>query len=393
MYNDGTPHQHSTQDGSGQSSPKIMVLQDDSDPNQSFDWLHSTFGCSASDMQRAFDFNTPIMTSDRVDAEPESLPGLHPMIDNIHYPRLFSPQVCHAPYTIPRRYRPSPSPREGTSQSAASFDPSPSPVLDVLPPAPTAPLAPSPALSPAPSPAPSLAPATSAQIVPSILFGLADLTQAKLVALFRLKCKIFASSFLPNDDSATKKMATDCLDKVCRNSPELSAWTKMTNGKDEIVKMCSALVTIRKNMQALTRSAVLWGYGLHQLLHTEKKGVIKEFVGSLLINEAFLRGVITVNGERVNIPFAHQALQYYIRQLLFHDKQYRKFIGIERNLKPLYTYTSVLFKWALTEMSSGAFKDTDFKIIDATAEHDDMVTLFETLTKEQIDALTTSVFD
>jgi hypothetical protein len=83
---------------------------------------------------------------------------------------------------------------------------------------------------------------------------------------------------------------------------------------------------------------------------------------------------------------------YYLRQLLFHDRQYRHFIGNERNLQPLYTYTSVLFKWALTELSSGAFKDLDFKIIDAITDHDNMVKLFKTLTTKQRDALTASVF-
>ncbi|KAG1837131.1 hypothetical protein C8R48DRAFT_680390 [Suillus tomentosus] len=78
-----------------------------------------------------------------------------------------------------------------------------------------------------------------------------------------------------------------------------------------------------------------------------------------LVSSTLLASVTPVNGESVNIPFAHQAIQYHIRQLLFHDKQYRQFIGIERNLKPLYTYTSVLFKWALTEMSSGKFKDME----------------------------------
>jgi hypothetical protein len=51
-----------------------------------------------------------------------------------------------------------------------------------------------------------------------------------------------------------------------------------------------------------------------------------------------------------------------------------------------------LFKWALTELSSGAFKDLDFKIVDAITDHDNMVKLFKTLTTKQRDALTASVF-
>jgi Domain of unknown function (DUF6532) len=188
----------------------------------------------------------------------------------------------------------------------------------------------------------------------------------------------------------------------------LLAWSKTKDGSNEITRMCSALVTIRKNIQSLTRSAVLWGYNLHQILHTEKE-VVKNFIGDLLDDEAFLRGVINashfvfvfylrltlfqVNGKDVYIPFGNRAMRYYVRQLLFHDRQYKQFIETKRNIQPLYTYTSVLFKWALAEMSSGEFRELDFKIAEATKDHDAMVKLFKTLTKEQLDALTASIFD
>ncbi|KAG1893122.1 uncharacterized protein F5891DRAFT_986188 [Suillus fuscotomentosus] len=152
---------------------------------------------------------------------------------------------------------------------------------------------------------------------------------------------------------------------------ELLAWSKTADGSNEITRMCSALVTIRKNIQALTRSAVLWGYNLHQLLHTEKE----------------------VNGKDVNIPFGSRAMQHYIHQLLYHDRQYKHFIENKRNIQPLYTYTSVLFKWALTEMSSGVFRELDFKIAEAIKDHDTMVKLFKTLTREQLDALTANILD
>ncbi|KAG1779367.1 hypothetical protein EV702DRAFT_1043815 [Suillus placidus] len=48
--------------------------------------------------------------------------------------------------------------------------------------------------------------------------------------------------------------------------------------------------------------------------------------------------------KNVDIPFANVALLYFIRQLLFHDRQYKQFIGEAQNLQPLFTYTSVLFK-------------------------------------------------
>jgi len=170
----------------------------------------------------------------------------------------------------------------------AHCDLSPSPVLDVPPPAP-APAAPAP---------------VPAQVV---VFGLANLSKVKVAALFQMKRSIFSTSFLPKDDSVTKMMATNCLNaQVCHSGKptwvvgclllieyslliaELAAWATTKAGQDEITKMCNALITIRKNMQFLTCSAVLWGYSLHQLLDTEEKEVIKEFVDNLLKNDAFL---------------------------------------------------------------------------------------------------------
>jgi hypothetical protein len=69
---------------------------------------------------------------------------------------------------------------------------------------------------------------------------------------------------------------------------ELTAWATTKAGQDEITKMCDALIMIRKNMQFLTCSTVLWGHGLYQLLDTEEKEAIKEFVDNLLKNDAFL---------------------------------------------------------------------------------------------------------
>ncbi|KAG1885373.1 hypothetical protein F4604DRAFT_1918063 [Suillus subluteus] len=375
----------------GVTPPKDSAMAHELRPNfQPFDWLHSTFECSAldmthsaSDIQKAFDFDNIITTNDR----PQSLLDPHSMVNNIHYPRLLSPRVRHAPYIIPRRHR-------------LSLSPVLPPALEALrPPAPAAPPPAPAALPPAPA-APPPAPAVPARAAPSvslITFGMADLNKVKAAALFQVKCGIFNSSFLPEDDSIIKQMATDCLNAQVCHSVELSAWAKTTPGEEEVTKLCSALVTFRKSMQGLTRSAVLWCYDIHQLLDTEKKVAIKGFIDKLLQNEAFLRGVIKasnfVNRQDVEVPFWIIGMRYHIRQLLCHDRRYKQFIGNNRNIQPLYTFTGVLFKWALSEMSSGTFKDLDFKIADAIEDHKHMVKLFETLTKEQIDALTAGVLD
>ncbi|KAG2336115.1 hypothetical protein BDR05DRAFT_953583 [Suillus weaverae] len=225
------------------------------------------------------------------------------------------------------------------------------------------------------------------------MFSIGDLNRVKAVVLHQVKCGIFNTSFLPKDDLVIKQLATDCLTAQVHHNTELSAWATTTHGAEEITKMCSTLITIRKNMQFLTWSAVLWGYTIHQLLRTETKAAVKIFVGNLIKKDAFLRGVINVNGVDVEVPFANVGMQFHIWQLLCYDRRYRQFISENQNVQPLYTFTSVLFKWALSELATGAFKEIDFKIADAFNKHEKMVTLFKTLMKEQIKVLTADVLD
>jgi hypothetical protein len=66
----------------------------------------------------------------------------------------------------------------------------------------------------------------------------------------------------------------------------------MSDGELEVSKLCKALGTIKKNIQFLSRSAVLWGYDLHSLLMEKPKKEVKEFVCRLIKNNRFLFGVI-----------------------------------------------------------------------------------------------------
>ncbi|KAG1734379.1 uncharacterized protein EDB91DRAFT_1250892 [Suillus paluster] len=344
-------------------------------PDQPFDWVrHNTF-----------DFDNPV-----IEGGPPLL-GSQSMLNEAYYSQLSSPQVHHAPYTISqwRHHRDifshAVEQGEGSSQSAAFDNPPPVPGV----PPPTL-VTPSPTPPPVPSPVLSSVPA--AQPVPSIMFGLADLGDVKAKALLQMKRSIFDSSFLPSDNSDVERMARACITAQVSHSIELTAWATMKAGKKEIVKLCTALTTLRKNIQFLTRSAMLWGYGLHWLMHMESKQEVKKFVKSLIQDDFFLRGVINphhlfsflvddrscyfiqVNGTNVDIPFGNVAILYYIQQLLFHDRQYKHHIGMKQNLRPL------------------EFKDLDFKLTEATTEHVAMEMLFNTLSDEQHCALTASVY-
>ncbi|KAG2348644.1 hypothetical protein BDR05DRAFT_996016 [Suillus weaverae] len=140
--------------------------------------------------------------------------------------------------------------------------------------------APFPVPFPAPSPMPS--PMAAVQTMPLIVFGLADLSDVNAEALLQMKFKIFNSSFLPSDNSDVEEMAKACMTAQVSHSAELTTWSKTKAGKKEIAKLCTTLTTLRKNIQFLACSAVLWGYDIHLLMHTEGKHIVKKFVKSLI---------------------------------------------------------------------------------------------------------------
>jgi len=261
---------------------------------QSSDRMHSLF-----DVHNA---------GNRVEGEPpvnlEPAVGHQHDFNRLRYHRTLS---RHTPYTVSKRRNDYLTLRdvehgEGSSHSAAqSVLPL---VLDSQPVTVPPPVAPT-----TPSPTPVVLPQSALNSCTSVVFGVADLPKVKAAALFRMKCTIFINSFFL-DTATVGKMARQCMDAevshdgkllelvvqnchwLTRNVDDLVAWSKTSDGEVEVSKLCKALGTIKKNIQFLSRSAVLWGYDLHYLLMEKPKKEVKEFISKLIKNNRFLYGVI-----------------------------------------------------------------------------------------------------
>ncbi|KAG1890770.1 hypothetical protein F4604DRAFT_1913560 [Suillus subluteus] len=182
----------------------------------------------------------------------------------------------HTPYIASNRYSNRLTPRdighgEGPSHSAMQGLPPPvpdaQPVTPVVPP--TAPTA----LSPAPQ-------LVSTSFIP-VIFGITDISKVKSAALLQMKCKVFTNSFFEDVDTV-KNMAQQSMDAVISHDIDLVAWSKTEKGKSEVDKLSKAFGTIKKTIQTLSRSAVLWGYDLHYILMMEPPKEVKKIVCGLV---------------------------------------------------------------------------------------------------------------
>jgi len=261
---------------------------------QSSDWMHGLF-----DVHNA---GNGVEGGPSVDLEPAA--KHHHDFNHLCYHRTSSQ---HTPYTVSKRCNDYLTPRdvehgEGSSHSTAqSVLPL---VLDTQPVT-----VPSPVVPKAPSPIPVALPQSVLNSWTSVVFGVADLSKVKSAALFQMKCTIFINSFFL-DVATVGKMARKCMDaKVSHDGKllkltirdchwlswcvdDLVAWSKTSDSELEVSKLCKALGTIKKNIQFLSHSAVLWGYDPHYLLMEKPKKEVKEFVCRLIKNNIFLFGVI-----------------------------------------------------------------------------------------------------
>ncbi|KAG2128413.1 hypothetical protein BD769DRAFT_1387458 [Suillus cothurnatus] len=218
----------------------------------------------------------PKMSYERPDPLIQSSNWMHGLFDVHNTSNGVEGGPSHTPYTISKRRNDYLTPHdvehsEGSSHSAAqSVLPL---VLDTQPvtiPSPVVPKAPSP--------------------VPVALLHVTDLSKVKSAALFRMKCTIFINSFFL-DAATVRKMAHKCMDAEVSHDDDLVAWSKTSDGELEVSKLCKALGTIKKNIQFLSHSAVLWGYDLHYLLMEKPK---KE-----------------IQGKKVEITFGNIAIRYF----------------------------------------------------------------------------------
>ncbi|KAG2124735.1 hypothetical protein BD769DRAFT_1669217 [Suillus cothurnatus] len=220
---------------------------------QSSDWMHGLF-----DVHNA---GNGVEGGPSVDLEPAA--KHHHDFNHLCYHQTSSQ---HTPYTVSKRRNNYLTPRdvehgEGSSHSTAqSVLPL---VLDTQPVTIPSPVVPK-ALSP----------------IPVALLHVADLSKVKSAALFQMKCTIFINSFFL-DVATVGKMARKCMDAKVSHDDDLVTWSKTSDGEFEVSKLCKALGTIKKNIQFLSHSVVLWGYDLHYILMEKPKKEVKEFVSTV----------------------------------------------------------------------------------------------------------------
>ncbi|KAG1812250.1 uncharacterized protein BJ212DRAFT_1301749 [Suillus subaureus] len=81
------------------------------------------------------------------------------------------------------------------------------------------------------------------------------------------------------------------------------------------------------------------------------------------------------------------------KELFLHDRKYINYIGQDQDIQHLLNFIGVLFKWALSELSTGKFKDQDFKMNKKTHEYPkELKKLFDAMPIEHHNALVRSIF-
>lgn len=204
----------------------------------------------------------------------------------------------HDSYLIPHNIEHREGPSNSAPQSVLPLVPDAQPVTPVVPP-------------PAPtvlSPVPDTLQSVSSTFIP-VIFRVSKLPKVTSGALFRMKCTIFINCFFADADTV-QKMAQSSMNAEISNdgkllkfsawelSPmtwsvvELVAWSKTKDGRLEVDKLCKVLGTIKKNIQFLSRSAVLWGYDLHNALMMKHAKEVKKIINCLVKDKRFIFGVI-----------------------------------------------------------------------------------------------------
>ncbi|KAG1859112.1 hypothetical protein C8R48DRAFT_774923 [Suillus tomentosus] len=200
-----------------------------------------------------------------------------------------------------------------------------------------------------------------------------------------MRCSIFNGTFLPKPDELAE-MARRSFDSSSGNSTQ---WVMTVEGLAGVVKISEVLTNLRDDIKVLTRAWVVPGYQIP--LYTQTAPMIQLFVDELVKEYRYLKGDINVRGTMVNLPFGHQAIIGFVKHLLFHDRQYWRYLSPTKNLGPLLAYTSTLHTWALDEMSTGRFCPLEFDVITKQSTYNAFVQLFETLTDEERIALNTYI--
>ncbi|KIK32300.1 hypothetical protein CY34DRAFT_111022, partial [Suillus luteus UH-Slu-Lm8-n1] len=200
---------------------------------------------------------------------------------------------------------------------------------------------------------------------------------------------IFNGAFMP-DPPEVVKMARKCLHPTLDlHSNDLANWNMTAEGQGGVMRLLGVLEDLRDDMKSLARPWVVLEYQIP--LHTQTTPVVKLFVERLITDYQYLKGPIQVRGVTIDLLFGHRAVIGFVKYLLFHDRQYWRYISSTQNVEPLLAYSSTLHTWALNEISSGSFIAIDFDIVARQPTYKVFVKLFRSLTADERDGLSAHI--
>ncbi|KAG2094271.1 hypothetical protein BD769DRAFT_1395154 [Suillus cothurnatus] len=219
-----------------------------------------------------------------------------------------------------------------------------------------------------------------------------------------MKYNIFNTSLLPTTTEAATMAQRSWETAVSRQSADLRDWAHIHRRAQE-QSLANVVDSTRSEMKEVARLFVFFRYDLQTyqmgVSHLVNRGVR---VLHLLGDDLFLNVTLTINGRTITVPFGNPAVMAYIAYLLYDSRyQYHRYIGgpeligpspasgasaltIEK-LRPLFTMTGTLFRWALEERRTGTVVDSELWVKNNRSYHAALVDKFDQMTPEQKDAL------
>ncbi|KAG2084601.1 uncharacterized protein F5147DRAFT_782421 [Suillus discolor] len=197
-----------------------------------------------------------------------------------------------------------------------------------------------------------------------------------------MRCSIFNRAFLPKPDQLVE-MAQKSLDLSSGNSTQ---WFVTAEGQVGVIKISEVLENLRDDIKELTRAWVVPGYQIP--LYTQTAPMIQLFIEELVKEYRYLKGAINVQGMMVHLPFGHQAIISFVKHLLFHDRQYWRYLAQRKILGP-FLRTRAHSTLGIGLNVYWTFSPLEFDVITKQSTYNMFVQLFETLTDEERNALNT----
>ncbi|KAG1888039.1 uncharacterized protein F5891DRAFT_1199326 [Suillus fuscotomentosus] len=194
----------------------------------------------------------------------------------------------------------------------------------------------------------------------------------------QMRFTVFNESLLPTTAEIASMVKRSWETAINNQSAELRDWAQDFRRSQE-KGLANIVDSIRSDMKDVARLFVFFRFDLQTyqvaVTHLINRG---DRVLHLTADDSrFLDVTLTINGRTIVIPFGNPAVMAYIGYLLYDSRyQYHRYISghpapspqagppdvsalsVEK-LRPLFTMTAILFRWALEERKTGAVIDTE----------------------------------